>query len=108
MRDRAWRRHIKEYKIVKRLKYISNISRYRRGFRGVNGNLLLNPVYIDYLGTKDYFLSKTLSTPKWSTKIKVKYSPNKSREYFRDNKAVETREFRRREFLKILKQHGLK
>ena len=63
----------------------------------------------DYLSTKDHFNAKTISTDKWATKHKVKYSPNSSKTYWRDEgRYKQTREYNKKYFLKILKENGLK
>lgn len=52
-------------------------------------------------------MSKSYSTDKWDSKHKVKYSPNKSKGYWR-YKSKNTREYDKKEFLKILKEYGIK
>lgn len=107
-RDRAWRRYVEQRIVIRRLKTLSSISCWWRGWSDLNGINYQNPRWVNYLGTKDHFQSKTLTTPKWTTKRKIKYSPNKSKEYWRDNKKLDTREYRSREFFKILRENGIK
>lgn len=112
IRDRAWRRHIEEKNSIKRLKKLCRGRWSYYGLEDINGIKHKIPRIIDYLGTKDYFLSKTLSSSAWDSKYKVKYSPNKSCDYYRDEKphrqSCGLREKDKVMFLKILKENGLK
>lgn len=107
MRNRAWRRYMEELVIIRRLTYINRLPWYR-GLETANGHIIKDPRFIDYIGTKNHFDSKTIKTTKWETKTKLKFSPNKSKGYYRDYKETNTREFVRKEFLKILKENGIK
>lgn len=107
-RDRAWRRYVQEKVVKQRLKVLASTSSWWRGLEDVNGFINQHPRFIDYVGTKDYFRCKSITTPKWVSKRKIKYSPNKSKEYYRDNKKLDTREYRSREFFKILRENGIK
>ena len=106
MRNRAWRRYVEERIVVRRLKRVALQFKWF-GFEDANRFIIKNPRYIDYLGTKSHFLSKTITTDKWDSKNKIKYSPNRSKGYYRDSKLTETREYRKKEFIKILKQNGI-
>jgi hypothetical protein len=81
MRTRDWRR-FQEEKI-----YIRRIKRFGRSwyiFRNANGDRILEPTWVDFIGLKDYFYLKNLVTKKHNSKYKVKYSPNRMRSYYRD------------------------
>ena len=106
--DRATRRYLEEKHFKRRLEINRFKSRYWRGYKDVNGNKIINPLASDYLGDPMYMKYKSIKTDKYDTKSKVKFSPNKSKTYYRDNKKLDTREFRNREFKKILKENGLK
>lgn len=107
-RDRSWRRYIKEKHTLRRLRVHLCSDRYFWFFTDVN-NIRVNKIRInDYLGLKTYFMSKSYSTDKWETRHKVKYSPNKSKEYWRYKGSKRTREYDKKEFLKILKEYGIK
>ncbi len=108
MRNRPWRRYMEERIVKRRLTYLAKECTWWRGFEDVNGFIIQHPRFIDYLGTKQHFDAKTLSTDRWNTKQKIKYSPNKSKNYYRANKKNQTREYVKREFLKILKENGIK
>jgi hypothetical protein len=56
--------------------------------------------------TVKYFIAKTLTTEKHDTKNKVKFSPNKNYNYWRDH-TNETREYQKKVFRIILKENGL-
>lgn len=110
MRDRAWRRYIEEKWVKKRLYFISNKSRwYWRGLEDINGFNIQNVKLKDYIGKVENFMYKNYTTDKYSSKNKIKYSPNKNKPYYRDGKKrLSTREYNKKEFLKILKQNGIK
>lgn len=112
IRDRAWRRHMEEKKLIRRLKKFCRKNSWYYGLEDVNGIRHKNPRITDYIGTKDYSLSKTLSTSSWDSRYKVKYSPNRSPDYYRDekpyNQSCGLREKDKVLFLKILRENGLK
>ena len=108
MRDRAWRRHMEERIVIRRIRITIYMRSYWRYLEDVNG-YGHNPALLkDLIGTKDAHRFKTHVTTKHDTKCKIKYSPNKSKEYYRESKMLETREYRKTEFLEILKEYGIK
>lgn len=110
MRDRAWRRYIEEKKVIRRLKRKCSDHWWR--FEDANDILCHKRTVASYLGTKEYFWSKTLTATKWDSRYKCKYSPNKSSSYSRDKKksrnSNKLREKDKLDFFKILKEYGLK
>lgn len=112
IRDRAWRRHMEEKVLIKRLKRKCVVDHWWRGFEDVNGISYSKRTVSTYIGTKDYFWSKTLSTTKWDTRYKCKYSPNKFGGYSRDPKSKGNsyglREKDKSLFFKILKENGIR
>lgn len=112
IRDRAWRRHMEEKVLIKRLKRKCVVDHWWRGFEDVNGINYSKRTVSTYIGTKDYFWSKTLSTTKWDTRYKCKYSPNKFGGYSRDPKSKGNsyglREKDKSLFFKILKENGIR
>lgn len=104
MRDRAWRRFKFEIVVKKRLS--KQVRSNWWTFQNVNNSMSCESTLIDLLGTKKYFLSKTLTTEKHDTKRKAKFSPNKSYYYWRDN-TNDTREHQKKLFIIILKENGL-
>lgn len=112
IRDRAWRRHMEERHLIRRLRKLCEKSRWYYGFEDINGIIHNSRKILDYIGTKDYYLSKTLSTTVSISKYKVKYSPNRSRDYYRDEKprgqSYGLREKDKVILLKIIKENGLK
>lgn len=113
IRDRAWRRHMEERAILRRLSDRCRLDRWWwNGFKDTNGISHTKTYITTYIGTKDHFLAKTLSTTKYDSRYKTKYSPNNGGSYSRDEKAkgISTglREKDKTEFLKILKENGLK
>jgi hypothetical protein len=107
MRGRAWRRYIEERVIVSRLK---RHTLYKYWYsEDANKNYFKKILIVDFLEKQNYFHSKTITTPMWDSKSKVKYSPNRNKPYYRDGKKrFENREYNRVLFFKILKENGLK
>ena len=107
-RDRAWRRYMKKKHTLKRLRVYIYRENYFMPFRDVNDDKIYKIRINDYIGLYQYFMSKSYSTDKWTTKYKVKYSPNKTKGYWRYKNDINTREHNKRELLKILKEYGIK
>ncbi len=111
-RDRAWRRHIEEKKLSKRLLKKCLLDKWYRGFTDVNDIEHPKRLISTYIGTKDYSDSKTISTTKWDSRYKCKYSPNRSIDYWRNDKpkgeSYGAREKDKSQFYKILKENGIK
>jgi hypothetical protein len=109
-RDRAWRRHIEEKQVKKRITRLSNKTKsYWRFLEDVNGFNFQFPKLKDYIGRIENFMFKNYTTDKYLSRNKVKFSPNKNKPYFRDGrKKLSTREYKKREFLKILKENEIK
>lgn len=108
MRGRAWRRHIEEVFIIRRLKTNTLGVRYWHWIEDVNKNYFKKSIIVDFLETSEYFKSKTITTDYWDSRNKVKYSPNRSKPYYRDGKRFSRRESDKLIFHKILKENGLK
>jgi hypothetical protein len=110
MRDRAWRRHIEEKWVKCRIKNHINKTRwYWNGLEDVNEFRIQHVKLKDYIGRIENFMYKNYTIDKYLSRIKVKYSSNKSKPYYRDGKKrYSTREYKKREFLKILKENGIK
>lgn len=107
MRDRAWRRHIEEKKVKSRLKrFNQQTSWWYSGYSDLNNLNRKNPTISDYIGGYLFNKFKTYTTSKIDSKYKSKYSPNKGVRYWRNGHMC--REKQKLEFLKILKEHGLK
>ena len=105
MRGRAWRRHKEELIVKKRLS--RNLYVYYWKMLNANHSLTNSPNLIDFVGLKEYFLSKTLTTERYDTKNKVKFSPNRNNNYWRDHKR-NTREYHKKILQDILKDNGIK
>ena len=109
MRDRAWRRYIEQKIVERRLSMLIHTSSSWWRFYNLNGSHTNQPVITDFLGQKENYNFKTFTTDRWTSKHKVKYSPNSSKSYWRDEgKYKQTREFNKKCFLQILKENGLK
>ena len=98
--------------LIKRLKLKCVRDHWYRGFDDVNGITHNKRTPASYIGAKEYFWSKTLSSTKWDTRYKCKYSPNKFGGYSRDKRSkgesYGLREKDKALFLNILRENGLK
>lgn len=108
MKGRAHRRYMEEKHLKKRLERVVFLNYFWRRYKDINGNKHAKPIISNLLGDPIYSKLKSTTTDKWGSKRKIKYSPNRSKEWYRDNKKLETREFRRRELHRILKESGIK
>jgi hypothetical protein len=108
IRDRAWRRYMEERVVIRRMTRAVCTNRWWRGFEDVNGIDHQRPTIAIYIGTEIHFRAKTHTTTTWDSRRKVKYSPNKNKNYYRDEGTCQTRESNKLIFLKILKENGLK
>jgi len=61
-----------------------------------------------FIGTEAEFRAKTHTTTKWDTRNKTKYSPNKCRSGWRYKGEGRTREEQKADFLKILRDNGIR
>jgi hypothetical protein len=109
MKGRAWRRHIEERVVIKRLRKQTLGPMYWYFVEDVNKNYYKKSIIVDYLEKREYFIAKTITTQTWDSKNKVKYSPNKNKPYYRDGKKrFFSRESDKIFLQKILKENGLK
>lgn len=109
MRDRAWRRYIEEFTVIKRLKKLNYHNSWDYyAFRDANNIRVKRPKTFDYIGTYDNFTYKTHTTKKNRSRFKDKFSPNKRRCKWTDKGSWKTREGQDKEFLRILKEYGIK
>ena len=102
MRGRAWRRDIKDLRTIRRIK--KHLRRHWWGFKTANYVRVSDPSLTDYIKTETEFNCKTLSTTKYDSRDKTKYSPNKKHGYYR---LGQTRENEKINFRKILKENGI-
>jgi beta-mannanase len=108
MRTRAWRRYKEETIVIRRIKRMVSYELSWWGFHDVNDIKHKYPTLTDYIGTKTHFQFKSHTTDRYDTRHKVKYSTNKGKCYWRDNNKKGTRERAKKEFLKMLKEYGIK
>jgi len=111
MRDRAWRRHIRERFILWRICKYNLRSYWYRLYEDANGYRVDDPVLADYIGAKEAIYYN--KGRKRYYKEGDKYSPNKShnrkyRSWGRPGDRPNTREFQRRILIKIKQEYGLK
>ena len=111
MRDRAWRRYIEEKVVLRRL---NKLQRRRSWWfvEDANGYWLNNSITPDHIGTKTAYFYKT-NTSMYKNSMN-KYSPNKPNNrrngcnWGRPGETPDTREFQRRELIKVKQEYGLK
>lgn len=105
MRTRSWRRYKEEVKVIKRIKYTDQTSRWYR-YRDANKNLMQDYLWVDIIGTESHFDYKTTTT---SDSYKMKYGKKgrKKRGYYgSDNK---NRIYDKKIFKKMLEsEYGIK
>ncbi len=110
MRDRAWRRHIREKFILKRIRKYNTRYSYWRLYEDANGYYVDNPIISDFIGSPDIKSYAWGNRCTWGSE---KYSPNKSlrrhsSDWGRPGNTPNTREFNRRVLIKIKQEYGLK
>ena len=105
-RTRAWRRHMEDTIVIRRLNRVTRQYTYFR-HRDVNNISKKNTKLSDYIGTSYNFMFKTYTTHKNDSKYKSKYSPNKGGAW-RDNNMGMCREIQKSIFLNILKEYGIR
>jgi hypothetical protein len=108
MRTRDWRRYVEEVHVIRRLNRLLNTGYFWRGITDINDIHSNKPMISHYLGNQQYFDSKTITTRRWNSEDKQKYSPNKCRSKYRYKDYGRTREEDKLLFLKILKENGIK
>ena len=111
MRTRAWRRYKLEVIVKRRLKRFNSESSWWR-YITPNNDKIKNPIWSDEIGSQDSHFYKTCVTRRHDSRYEIKYSPNRKYSYYRDKKkkgdSLGTREADKRQFLKILKENGLR
>jgi len=112
MRTRDWRRYKLEVIVKRRLKKFNSEGSWWGRYTTPNNDKIKNPVWSDEIGSEDSHFYKTGVTRRGDSRYEIKYSPNRKFSYYRDKKkrgeSLGTRESDRKEFLKILKEYGLK
>lgn len=105
MRTRDWRRYQEELHFIRRIK---RFCRSWYHFHTANGDKIYNPIWVDFIGLKDFFFYKHGTTRQCDSKYKTKYSPNKP-SYYRDPKpgrfSYRTREKDKTLAQKIIKEY---
>jgi hypothetical protein len=102
---RRWRQEI----VYKRRICSDRISPYI-GFQGNNQIKIRNPKWSDLIGSTRFYLYKSISTHKWDSRRKIKYSPNRSsggRDFRICKDSVGTREGNKNLLLRIKNEYGI-
>lgn len=71
-RGRAWRRHIEDKKVIKRLKFIA-ITKNWWSFEDANNAWLKDPCWYDLISTRSATFLKNSTTDRYSTRRKTKW-----------------------------------
>ena len=104
MRDRSWRRYVEEQKVLKRIKFISQLYHYK--IFNANGQYIENYKWMDYIGTDTHFMYKTYTCK--SSKYKEKWG-KKGRRTLWPSEGYKCRIKDKRRFKKMLEQdYGIK
>jgi hypothetical protein len=110
MRTRAWRRYKQEVIVKKRLKKFNSDTWW--GYTTPNGDKIKSHIWSDDIGSAESHFYKSNVTRKSDSRYEIKYSPNRRYSYYRDMKknkdSFGTRELDKKDFLKILRENGLK
>ena len=104
-RNRSWRRYMEEKHTIRRIKITISKSGFFR-MCDINDIRVKKVNVSSYLGLYEHFKNKSYYTDKYTSKYKIKYSTNKCKT--RWDSHHNTRESNKREFLKILKNNGIK
>jgi len=105
-RDRSWRRHIENKKVIKRLKQMLNKSRWWR-FEDACNIKIQEPKWHDLVVTKTAYFYKCSTTSRYDTRCKTKWGKKGKKNYdwsFDQN----TRPKDRKRYKKELDELGLK
>lgn len=107
MRDRSWRIWKGNLILKKRIKRI----RRNKYFPFYNNAYvkILDFTWVDFISAYETKKYRSIVTDKWDTRWKTKYSPNRSKMYWRgiSGKNKTTRELERAEFHKIKQEYGI-
>lgn len=111
MRNRTWRKWRQEIVYKKRLKKSSRRSYTYYKFTANNGIKILNPNWSDLIGSDNFYLYKSISTHKNDSAYKIKYSPNKTNNHYRDLKinreSLGTRELDKLQLMQLKNEYGI-
>jgi hypothetical protein len=107
MRGKRWRIWKTSLILKKRIK-----SRRRNNYYPFHNNAsvrIIGANWVDYISSYEVQKLKSIVTDKWDTRWKTKYSPNKTKPYWRDvrGKNKTTRERERIKLLKIKSEYGI-
>lgn len=106
IRDRAWRRHIEDTKVIKRTKRLADKC-YWWSFEDVNQVRVKNPIWIDFIGTKASYFFKNSTTDKYDTRYKIKWG-KKGKKHYDWSCNYWTRPKDKNRYKKELNEFGLK
>ena len=104
MRDKGWRIWKFESILKRRLKRHSERGHSYFSFWSDSLIRIKSPIWSDYISAAEVRKYKSMTTDKWDTRWKSKYSPNKT--FYRDS-GPNSREFDKKEFFKIKKEYGI-
>ena len=79
-RDRAWRRHMEDKKVIKRLKRMCDGSVWWR-FEDACNIKISGPSWYDFIGTQTSYFFKNSTTRVWDTRHKVKWGKKGKKSY---------------------------
>lgn len=105
LRDKSYRITVENRKVIARLKRMPNISYYR--YYDTNNIIISkNPIWVDFIGTKEAFKYKTLTTDLSSSKGKNKWGRrNKRKSYYNYYKQTNCRISDKKYFKKLIKEY---
>jgi hypothetical protein len=104
IRDRAWRRHKSDCFFLKRIKRQVH-STYIFVFWSKFTVKHYDPLWIDKISSKDVLIYKSIRTPKWNSRVKVKWG-KKGKKNYDWSSDVNTRPKQKQIVMKELREYG--
>lgn len=107
MRGKGWRIWKSNLVLKTRIKS-RRVSTYYPFYNNASVKII-GANWTDYISSYEVQSLKSIVTDKWDTRWKTKYSPNRSKNYWRDTrgKNKSTREKDKINFLKIKQEYGI-
>lgn len=107
MRGIAWRRHMEEVLIKRRINSLMHPGVYRYRFADANGITRQPPHWLDFVGTG--VARRLMSTGAGWARYKsdrYKYSTNRSSQWYENGRPGKSRLADKKEFRNIIKEYG--
>ncbi len=80
IRDRAWRRHMEDKKVIKRTKRNTDKWFWWR-HEDANKMIIRSPIWTDFIGTPSFYFFKNSTTDKYTSRDKLKWGKKGKKHY---------------------------